>query len=90
MYRLVEDMRGRLAAAFPGRAGSGTSGSGGGDSSSSGSSSSSGDWPPIRVAGYGHLGDGNLHLNISGKGASAASSGMPPICRLFPRVVLLW
>ncbi|EFN52862.1 hypothetical protein CHLNCDRAFT_26350 [Chlorella variabilis] len=23
------------------------------------------DWPPIRVAGYGHLGDGNLHLNVS-------------------------
>lgn len=65
MYRLVEDMRGRLAAAFPGRAGSGSGGSG--VDGGSGSSSSSGDWPPIRVAGYGHLGDGNLHLNISGK-----------------------
>jgi D-2-hydroxyglutarate dehydrogenase len=69
MYRLVEDMRGRLAAAFPGQAGSSSSSSSGGSgssrSSNDSSSSSSKDWPPIRVAGYGHLGDGNLHLNIS-------------------------
>ena len=82
MYRLVEDMRYRLAHAFPQQAGS----SGSSNSSSSSSSSSSrsrgsggeegggeggaagseADWPPIRVAGYGHLGDGNLHLNVSG------------------------
>jgi D-2-hydroxyglutarate dehydrogenase len=36
MYRLVEDMRQRLA-----------------------------DHPDILVVGYGHVGDGNLHLNIS-------------------------
>ena len=58
MYGLVQDMRARLAAAFPQQAA---------NSGSSSSSSSSGeDGPPIQVVGYGHLGDGNLHLNISG------------------------
>lgn len=81
MYSLVEEMRARLAAAFPnGRVcgGSpGASGSSSGDGASSGSpgaGSGAGAGgapaeapppPPIRVVGYGHLGDGNLHLNIS-------------------------
>lgn len=49
MYKLVEDMRARLGAAFPG---------GGAPGAPPGA-------PPIAVVGYGHLGDGNLHLNIS-------------------------
>jgi hypothetical protein len=63
MYALVEEMRTRLTTALPHLAGS-SSGAGSG----AGSDGSDDDGPPpIRVAGYGHLGDGNLHLNISGK-----------------------
>ncbi|KAL4440007.1 hypothetical protein ABPG75_003008 [Micractinium tetrahymenae] len=66
MYQLVEDMRERLASAFPQQAAAvGPPPSEDSGGSGSGSSSSSRDGPPIRVAGYGHLGDGNLHLNIS-------------------------
>ena len=54
MYRLVEDMRRRLQAAFPAECGVGGSSDGGSDG------------PSILCIGYGHLGDGNLHLNISG------------------------
>lgn len=80
MYALVDDMRARLAAAFPGRCRESAPGSGGGSSSSSSASSTSGSGgssasgggdagEAIRVVGYGHLGDGNLHLNISGEAA---------------------
>ena len=88
MYQLVDDMRRRLAAAFPGQAGGGGGGSGSGggrgasgssSSSSGGSSGGGGGEPPIRVAGYGHLGDGNLHLNISGGGGFHGLSGGAPL-----------
>lgn len=49
MYTLVEDMRERLTDAFP-------------DGRPPGSDPAA---PEIAVVGYGHLGDGNLHLNIS-------------------------
>ncbi|KAL4854460.1 D-2-hydroxyglutarate dehydrogenase [Chlorella vulgaris] len=54
MYALVEEMRTRLTTALPHLAGSsGGAGSGGGG----GGDGSDDDGPPIRVAGYGHLGD---------------------------------
>jgi D-2-hydroxyglutarate dehydrogenase len=52
MYNLVEDMRSRLETSFPG-------GVIVQDNSSKNSEKE------IKVVGYGHLGDGNLHLNIS-------------------------
>jgi D-2-hydroxyglutarate dehydrogenase len=89
MYRLVEDMRRRLAAAFPDQASSSSS-----SSSSRGSGSGGGgDGAAILVAGYGHLGDGNLHLNISG-GCRALPPTMAraatPACggRLMPQHLL--
>lgn len=65
MYQLVEDMRRRLAAAFPQQAAEPPAAAAEDGAPSGGGGSVDG--PPIRVAGYGHLGDGNLHLNISGR-----------------------
>ena len=52
MYELVEDMRKRLAGWPAGRTGSKLNPAGQRE-------------VPVSVVGYGHLGDGNLHLNIS-------------------------
>ncbi len=76
MYQLVEDMRDCLAAAFPQQAAAGAAAAAA--PNGAGGDGGSADGPPIRVAGYGHLGDGNLHLNISGGQGRAA--GPPPSC----------
>lgn len=60
MYALVEDMRARLAGWPPGLAGSALNPAGQRS-------------VPVEVVGYGHLGDGNLHLNIS---AAAYDEGL--------------
>lgn len=55
MYDLVEDMRRRIADA-----------GGAGEARAAGAAGADGfDFSGVSVLGYGHLGDGNLHLNIS-------------------------
>lgn len=61
MYALVEDMRARLAGWPAGWVGSKLDPSRRRE-------------VPLRVVGYGHAGDGNLHLNISGVVAGRSSA----------------
>ena len=67
MPLVVAEARRRVESVFAGSGcgGGGSGGSGGGEIKNSSSSSSSYSRDRVTVVAYGHLGDGNLHLNVS-------------------------
>jgi D-2-hydroxyglutarate dehydrogenase len=64
MYEMVEAVRARLGCEEGGDVRA-VGGAGADDAGGASSSSSSSRQQGVRVVGYGHVGDGNLHLNVS-------------------------